>query len=389
MVAGDPPRRGRPRPAGASSTVAVSTFVDGGVDSPSARTLGHSRRGLVARSPAPIRCRSVSRIEGDGTIEPVFLLSLPRSGSTLLQRLLGSHPAIATGPEPTFLLPLLKLRDQSASVSTYDQRYTALAIEDFFGSLGDGSFDETVRDWAHVAFHRAAPPGATYFLDKTPKYHQIAEDLARVFPDAPIIVLWRNPLAVISSMLETWGGGRWILHHFRLDLFDGLPRLIELVNAAAPNVITVRYEDLVADPSAQVDRLFRHLGLGPDPSVVSEFAKLELPGRIQDSNVSSEGFSVVRDDRTDRWEQLLGNPLRQRWCRRYLRWLGAERLATMGYQLDALLDQLDRLRTTRDHLGRDLVLMPYDTAYRHLQLGVVKRRLADGLFPDGPVLAYK
>ena len=47
-------------------------------------------------------------------------------------------------------------------------------------------------------------------------------DLVRIFPDAPAIVLWRNPLAIIGSILATWGGagGRWNLQHFRLDLYE-------------------------------------------------------------------------------------------------------------------------------------------------------------------------
>ena len=162
---------------------------------------------------------------------PIFLLSLPRSGSTLLQRMLATHPAIATGPEPTFLLPLLHIDATDGVAAIYDQRYTSQAVEDFMASTPRGSqtFDEMVRAAATTVYVRASPRGTRYFLDKTPKYHIIVEDILRIFPDSPAIVLWRNPLSVIASLMSTWGGGdgRWILHHFRLDLYRGLPALID------------------------------------------------------------------------------------------------------------------------------------------------------------------
>lgn len=308
-------------------------------------------------------------------VTPLFLLSLPRSGSTLLQRILGRHPEVSTGPEPTFLLPLFNLTSDDEVAATYDHRYTSWAIDDFFMSIGDDGFNETVRAWALDAYSRASLDGAAYFLDKTPKYHQIATEIVETFPSAPIIVLWRNPLAIVSSMLSTWGGGKWMLHHFRLDLFDGLPRLLDVVRANPDRVCVVRYEDLVADPEREARRLFDHLGLEFDRRVLDDFAGVELAGRVQDPNVGTEGFTTVRDDRVDRGVTLLSNPLRKRWCRHYLRWLGRERLTAMGYDLDDLLRSLDATRTSSKHLVSDVYRMPYDHLYRLLEIGLFAKKI--------------
>ena len=324
---------------------------------------------------------------------PVFLLSMPRSGSTMLQRMLATHPSIATGPEPTFLLPLILSAARNEIFATFDQRFTADAIEDFFASAsgGDAAFDATVRAAAAEAYRYAAGTDAQYFLDKTPKYHLVADDLIRIFPSAPIIVLWRNPLSVIASLMSTWGGGggRWNLHHFRLDLYRGLPNLIDAVRRHPERCRTVRYEDLVADPNGTLAGLFGLLGLDPSLAGIDRFGEIDLPGRIQDPNVGTDAFARVRTDRVEQWGTILANPVRRAWCRRYLRWLGADRIAAMGYDLDILLDELDGLPRSARFLASDTLLVPYDVAYRTLQLGVVAARLRSIRRREFPLLPHK
>jgi len=323
---------------------------------------------------------------------PLFLFSMPRAGSTLLQRLLATHPAIATGPEPTFLLPLLHIGSDDEVVATFDQRFTSMAVEDFLASTDDpdGTFHEMVRAAAAAAYGRAAPAGARYFLDKTPKYHMIAGRLLTIFPDAPAVVLWRNPLSIIASLMATWGGGggRWNLHHFRLDLYEALPRLIDAVAEHPGRIHALRYEDLVADPHGTLGPMFAFLDLDYDPDAVERFGDVRLEGRVQDPNVSTEAFRLVRADRVDQWTTILANPARKAWCRRYLRWLGAERMAAMGYDLDATLADLEALDNGRRFLATDLVLIPYDVCYRTFELGLFAKKLRDAR-AGRPTLAHK
>jgi hypothetical protein len=324
---------------------------------------------------------------------PMFLFSMPRSGSTLLQRLLATHPEIDTGPEPTFLLPLLHIGSDRETLATFDQRFTSWAVEDFLASTGDGeeSFSEMVRAAAEVAYRHASSGPSRYFLDKTPKYHMIADRLLGIFPESPAIVLWRHPLAVIGSLMATWGGagGRWNLQHFRLDLFEALPGLIAAVERHGDRRLqTVRYEDLVSAPHEVLRPLVGRLGLDYDPATVERFGEVELEGRVQDPNVTTADFRLVRADRVDRWKSVLANPLRRAWCRRYLRWLGQERMAVMGYDLDAVLSELDELDPSWSFLASDVVRMPYDTLYRLGELGVFAKKARD-LRAGRPLLAHK
>ena len=62
------------------------------------------------------------------SVRPVFLLSLPRSGSTLVQRLLASHPEVATAAEPWVMLPHLYARRERGIAAEYTQPIAARAI---------------------------------------------------------------------------------------------------------------------------------------------------------------------------------------------------------------------------------------------------------------------
>ena len=67
--------------------------------------------------------------------EPVFLFSLPRSGSTLVQRLIAGHPEVATTSEPWVLLPLLYTMRRPGAFTEYGHRTAVRAIDDFTGQL--------------------------------------------------------------------------------------------------------------------------------------------------------------------------------------------------------------------------------------------------------------
>ena len=208
---------------------------------------------------------------------PVFLFSLPRSGSTLVQRMLSVHPEIATTAEPWFLLPLLYSVRRPGVYAEYGHRTAVRAIDDFVGSIEGGreAYLEEVRTFALNLYSNAAS-GAPYFVDKTPRYHLIIDDIKELFPDSRFIFLWRQPLAVAASIIDSFGRGRWNLEKYEIDLTDGLESLIGADRANDPRCHTLRFEDVIRDPESSMDGIFRFLELDPGDADVSEFAKVRL-----------------------------------------------------------------------------------------------------------------
>ena len=77
-----------------------------------------------------------------------------------------------------------------------------------------------------LALYEQAAGGATWFVDKTPRYHLVVDEIMELFPDARFVFLWRHPLAVAASMIESFGRGHWNLDRYGVDLYGGVDRLV-------------------------------------------------------------------------------------------------------------------------------------------------------------------
>jgi hypothetical protein len=290
------------------------------------------------------------------TVRPLFLLSLPRSGSTLVQRVLAAHPDVATAPEPWVVLPHAYATRAKGVYAEYGHALAARAIREFAASLpgGEETYRVELSSFVLRLYGHAAGEAGVYFLDKTPRYHFIADDLFTLFPQGRFVFLWRNPLSVVASSVETWGRGRWKVGRWRVDLFEGLSNLVASRERHADASLSMRYEDLVSDPQKHWRSLLEYLELPFDPAILTSFPSVRVSGRFGDPT-GVGAYDALTTRSIDKWRSTLANPFRKRWCRDYLRWIGAERLATMGYRLDDLLAELDAVPVRTDKLGSDLV----------------------------------
>jgi hypothetical protein len=288
----------------------------------------------------------------DSRIVPVFIFSLPRTGSTLLQRLLAVHPDVSTAAEPWMLLPILYARRERGVVAEYGHRSQVRAFEDFRRRLprADEDVDEAIRTFALALYEKASDAGSRYFIDKTPRYHLVVEDIIRVFgSSARYLFLWRNPLAVVASIISTWGKGRWKFNAYHVDLFKGLASLTDAFRRYSATAHSLNYENLVREPRAELEACLDYIGLDPLEDLVDRFATIQLPGRMGDHTGVSR-YQSVSSEPLDSWKNVIVGPYRRAWARRYLSWIGSERLETMGYDSQLLLEEL--ASTPKLRIGR-------------------------------------
>jgi len=266
-------------------------------------------------------------------------LSLPRSGSTLLQRLISAHPTVSTAPEPWFLLPLLSIDRTNSTDADYDFDVSRRAVEDFWTALpaGRASYLAAVGKLAQSLYDQASFPEASHFVDKTPRYHLILEDLRHAMPHAKFVFLWRNPLATIASMLEV--DSHWNLYRYQIDLLDGWQNLQAFQESLAGECTAVCYEDLVARPAATMQRVWDYLGLTAVEPILTEGGRLAT-ARMGDKT-GTLNYSTISTESLSKWETVLQSSGRRAWARRYLNDLGPERLHSIGYDHGALLASLD------------------------------------------------
>jgi len=292
---------------------------------------------------------------------PIFLFSLPRSGSTLCQRILATHNDIKTVNEPHILLPFLYALKHTGIYSEYNHKAVSYAMRSFCRQLigGEETYLSQLREFVIRLYGLSSGENTRYFLDKTPKYNLVAQDIFNLFPDAKYIVLWRNPLAVISSVMQTWNHGHWNLHHLNVEIYSGLENLITAYRKESHRVCAIQYEKMIKAPEETWRTVFDYLEIPFTSSVIKNFSNVKFEGRFFDPNSQLKPYQVITQAPLNKWRKLLANPLRKAWCRRYLRWIGEERLKIMGYELDSLLRALNELPSTGRYLFSDVLMTVY------------------------------
>jgi tetratricopeptide (TPR) repeat protein len=194
---------------------------------------------------------------GDPAPDPMFIVGLPRAGSTLVEQILASHSQV----EGTMELPDLGLiahdldRDARRRGGRYPDVLAALAPADF-AALG-GRYLETTR------IHRKL--GRPFYIDKMPNNFQHVGLIHLILPNARIIDARRHPMAsCFSAFKQHFAEGQ----DFTYDLTDlGLyyrdyVALMAHFDAVLPGrVHRVIYEDMVEDPEGQIRRLLDYCGL--------------------------------------------------------------------------------------------------------------------------------
>jgi tetratricopeptide (TPR) repeat protein len=208
---------------------------------------------------------------------PIFILGLPRSGSTLLEQILASHSQV----EGTSELPYLSrvagwLNRNRVNGINYPEAARELRPENF-RSLG--------QDYLGFAgLHRRR--GAPRFVDKMPNNFPHVGLLALILPEARIIDARRHPLdACLSCYRQLFAKGQ----NFTYDLTEigeyylQYQRLMDHWAEVLPGrVLTVQYEDVVADFPNQVHRLLEFCGL-PWEDACLRFYESDRPVRTPSS----------------------------------------------------------------------------------------------------------
>lgn len=202
---------------------------------------------------------------------PMFIVGAPRSGTTLLRVTLNRHSELAVCGETHFFARLYNRRNafgDPANTADREQIVGAyLSIEPLhrlgmdLGNLRSRLLMDGVS-WralfATVLDEYALSTGKAYAGEKTPAHALHVKTLGEWFPNCTIIHLVRDPRAVVASLRNVPWASRSVL--------VGVRTWREFNSAAAAistreNYIRVKYEDLVARPAEQLERICSHVGL--------------------------------------------------------------------------------------------------------------------------------
>ena len=271
----------------------------------------------------------------------IFLISLPRSGSTLLQHVIASHPDVGSSAEPWILLPPVYALRESATQLEYGSQAGRVGLREFLERVEQG------EDRYYAAARRMALElyGAFMqqykkqrFLDKTSRYYLVLPEIVRLFPDARYVFLVRHPLGMLASYIDVMLGGqleRLSATPLRTDLLHGYRLLRRGVRYFGDDATLVRYEDLVHEPPATVRDLCRRLGLEYVPSMLDYGVNGVLPGRLVDPKSIRKHQRPV-GDYADTWRTAFRTPREVELARAFVAHLGRPLIEEFGYDFDGL-----------------------------------------------------
>jgi|GEM_PF-1688956 len=268
------------------------------------------------------------------SVAPVlFVLSSPRSGSTLLRTMLQGHADLFAPPELHLLgFQTLEERQKSLKSTGLDQGL-AEAIKYLQGATAEDAqqlLDTMLNEQASIAqvyekLQALASPGI--LVDKSPSYGAKPETLSQgktLFPHAKYIHLVRDPKAVMESIVrnrfdkmlghnnddpwqiaeQTWTSINKNISHFLNDI-------------APENQLVVLYEELVRHPEAALNSICQFLGIELDPDMLEPYKGEKMTSGLHANSMSvgDPNFlqhTAIDASQADKWKDALPNDLNLR-----------------------------------------------------------------------------
>lgn len=226
---------------------------------------------------------------------PVFIVSLPRSGSTLLEQMLGSHPDIEPVGELAYAPAILR------SVMEMATRRGPVTVPQLIAGLHPDQATAMGQDYLRrAASHRKT--GKCYFIDKLPHNWSNILFLRKILPQAKFIDIRRPAMDCCFSNF-TQSFSRAHASSFALEdigqCYVDYVRLMTHLDRVAPGLVHhIDYAAMVSDPEPHLRAALTHLGLEWDAAVL-EFHKLDRVVRTPSSEqvrrpLNRDGMEVWR-----------------------------------------------------------------------------------------------
>lgn len=275
----------------------------------------------------------------------LFVISPPRSGSTLLQRMIGSHSTVFTHPEPHLITPLAHLGFyETVDKAPFDHINSAEAIRGFVSSLPGGEEDylDALRAYADTMYGRMLEPTKKgFFMDKTPAYALVTPFLTKLYPQAKYVVLTRHPLAIFSSFANSFFDGDWErAQEFNPLLERYVPAIAKLLRERPVPLVHVSYETLVASPEPQLERVFAYMGVENEPEAVNYGERFQSKKGPGDPITVSQHSRPVTDSLHKWAAELAADPKKRALAERMIERLADADLETWGWPRARVFDAL-------------------------------------------------
>ncbi len=237
--------------------------------------------------------------------DPIFIVGLPRAGSTLLEQILSSHSQVDGTMELANIIGLAH-RLNGRKVIQENPLYPGVLAE-----IPDEALTKMGEDYIKdTKYHRQ---GAPFFIDKMPNNFRHIALIHLILPNAKIIDARRHPLSCcFSGFKQLFGEGQQFSYSLE-EIGHYYQRYVDIMNhwdkALPGRILRVQYEDVVSDLEVQVRRILDYCGL-PFEQACLDFYKTKRAVRTPSSEQVRQPIYKAGTEQWQNFEAFL-DPLKQ------------------------------------------------------------------------------
>ena len=316
------------------------------------------RETLLRHKAAQTAAGSPARVEG-----VFFIVGSPRSGTTLLRTMLASHSSVCVPHETEFFMRVPRVRGASLrrAVEGY-VRSGPFANQELDGAslvtgVVRGAFRTRAEVFVEMLARHARRSGRTVVGEKSPHHCRHVEAIAEELPGARFIHILRDARDVIASRLGMEWSGRSVAWGARS--WAGIAREHRRLERVMPveRYTSVRFEDLLHAPAAELRRLSGFLGLEFEPAMLNFDKRAREGARAGDPAWAGVTVRAIEADAIGRYQGRLD----ARGIASIQRFAGAE-MVRAGYALEprrarpdwVVRDALELVGERASSLGRSV-----------------------------------
>jgi hypothetical protein len=299
-------------------------------------------------------------------ITPIFIFSLPRSGSTLLQKIIASSDEVSTSAEPWIMLPLLYSQKQDGTLSEYSHNKAVAALNDLKQGLlvNSAKYDDILVEFILSIYNGLSDPRSKYFLDKTPRYYLIIDDISKIFPNAKSIFLFRDPMSQLASKMVRHNGRFKTLYSDYIDIIEG-PNLLESgYEKMKSKSLKITYSELINCSESMIEKLNHFLEIKIENNIVNNLSTVDLKGTMGDPLLLSNKSNNISNMSLNKWKDIFNTPIRRFIAFIYLKRINDNYFILSGTNRNTVIQEIREIKYKNLFTFQDC----YDLLYCYLNL---------------------
>lgn len=258
-------------------------------------------------------------------IEPLFIIGVGRSGTSLLQSMLNAHSEITFPPETHFIRFYLSGKQDYKNTKSKiikDQNLLKLGVP--LTKVLENSND-LEHFYINLLDHYRLVKKKKYIGDKDPKNVEYLKTIKRLFPDSIIIHIYRDPRSVIASRIKAdWSKDKPFWQQL-LAYKAHLSYARKIGTRYFKRYVEIKYENLVLNPRIELTKVTNELGLNYETGMLQYYNSSKEIVRENEIGWKENLFNPIMQENINKWEnELTKNQIRiiENVCTNEMRELG-------------------------------------------------------------------